>query len=131
MDVVKIAPHKGCSHLCLKSDSMLVSLAFKSLETDPWQMKSRQKNCVHMISSNYFIVSHIHIKENHCVNKLTNLGLGVDSSIWWYEMSSQTGGDYSRNRLRLSFFYFINNDIPGVRNVCSLRGGRGLLDNSI
>jgi len=32
MTAVKIAPRKGCFHICMKSDSMLVSLPFESLE---------------------------------------------------------------------------------------------------
>jgi len=52
---------------------MLVFLAFKSHQPIPWQLKNRWDDCMQIISSMNFIVSHIYREENHCADNLANI----------------------------------------------------------
>jgi len=79
MFAIELAHHRGWNHIWLETDSVLVTLAFKSKKIVPWQLRNRWENCLHLISSMSFFVTHIYRKGNHCADQLTNIGLSLNS----------------------------------------------------
>ena len=45
MFAIELAHHRGWNHIWLESDSMFVTLAFKSKKIVPWQLRNRWENC--------------------------------------------------------------------------------------
>lgn len=80
---------------------MLVTLAFKLKDIDPWHLKNRWENCIHLTSSMSFFVTHIYEVGNHCADQLANIGLTLNSSFWRDHIPSQIREAYTRNRIGL------------------------------
>ncbi|MCH81156.1 ribonuclease H protein [Trifolium medium] len=68
MYAVGIAYQKGWKNLWLETDSMLVVTAFKSSKIIPWQLKNRWDNCILLLASMNFFVTHIFRKGNTCAD---------------------------------------------------------------
>jgi ribonuclease HI len=77
MYAVELAHHYGWKSLWLETDSVLVVNAFKSSKIIPWHLKNRWDNCLLLISSMKFFVSHIYREGNTCADKFVNLGLSI------------------------------------------------------
>ena len=92
MFAIEIAYQKNWRYLWIEPDSMLVTLAFKSSKLVPWHLQNRWDNCIHVISSMDFMVTHIYREGNHCADKLANIGLSSQSFTWWDQMPTQIGG---------------------------------------
>jgi len=106
MFAIELAHHRGWNHIWLETDSMLVTLAFKSKKIVPWQLRNRWENCLHLISSMSFFVTHINREGNHCADQLANIGLSLNTYFWWNHLPQQIGFDFTRNRLGLPYFRF-------------------------
>jgi len=108
MQAIEIAYRKNWRNLWLETDSMLVVLAFKSITTVPWSLKSRSKNCINLTRNMNFVVSHIYRKGNSCADRLVNIGLSVTSLVWFDEFHSEYRTEYIRNMLGLPSYRFVN-----------------------
>ena len=106
MFAIEIAYQRNWKYLWIETDSMLVTLTFKSSKLVPWHLQNRWDNCIHLISSMAFMVTHIYREDNRCADKLANIGLSSQSFTWWDQMPTQIGGDFTRNRLGLPYFRF-------------------------
>ena len=106
MIAIEMASQKGWNHLWIETDSMLVTLAFKSKIIVPWNLRNRWDNCLHLISSMSFIVSHVYREGNYCVDKLAGIGLDLNTHFWWDHLPSQIRDDFTRNRMGLPYFRF-------------------------
>ncbi|CAJ2641500.1 unnamed protein product [Trifolium pratense] len=106
MYAVELAHHFGWKNLWLETDSMLVVNAFKSSKTIPWHLKNRWDNCLLLISSMNFFVSHIYREGNTCADKFANLGLSILTLNWWCNVPPHISDDFVRNRLGLPFYRF-------------------------
>lgn len=105
---IEIAFNRGWNHLWLETDSMLVTLAFKSKSVVPWQLRNIWENCLHLTSSISFFITHIYREGNHCVDKLASISLALNTFFWWDHIPSQLEMDFARNRLCLPYFRFVN-----------------------
>jgi len=74
---------KNWLNLWIESDSRLVTLAVKSPHIVPWQIKNRWLNCLTLVKSMNFLLSHIFGEGNHCADKLAALGLTQNGFQWW------------------------------------------------
>ena len=81
MYAIELAAQKGWGHIWLETDSTLVTLAFKNKKIVPCQLRNRWENCIHLISSISFFVTHIYREENHCADQLANIGLAFNTYI--------------------------------------------------
>ena len=106
MFAIEFANQKGWSQLWLETDSMLVTLAFKSKTIVPWQLRNRWENCIHLTSTMSFFVTHIYREGNHCADQLANIGLSLNTSFWWDHIPHQIREAYTRNRIGLPYFRF-------------------------
>jgi len=85
---------------------MLVFLSFKSSKIVPWHLRNRWGNCLHLLSSFNFNITHIYREGNTCVDQFANIGLSLSSHFWFTQLPSQIGLDFSKNRLGLPNFRF-------------------------
>jgi ribonuclease HI len=97
---------RGWSHLWLESDSKLAVLAFKSCNIIPWQLYNRWLNCMIMIISMNFVVSHVYREGNHVADKLANIGLSLNAFTWWNIAPNVIWSDLARNRDGLPYYRF-------------------------
>jgi len=81
---------------------MLVLQAFKSDSLVPWKIRNRWDNCVSLTRHM------IYKKGNRCADKLANIGLSINSLVWRNDLPNIVRADYTRNRLRLPCFRFVN-----------------------
>jgi len=72
---VECVSQRNWLNLSIESDSGLVTLAVKSPHIVPWQIKNRWLNCLTLVKSMNFLLSHIFREGNHCADKLAALGL--------------------------------------------------------
>ncbi|GAU14007.1 hypothetical protein TSUD_168320 [Trifolium subterraneum] len=82
MLAIETAASKGWSHIWLESNSMLVVLAFSSAKIVLWSLSNRWDNCLVLISTMNFYVSHIEREGNHCADKRANLGFTLWKPSW-------------------------------------------------
>jgi ribonuclease HI len=101
---IECAFSRNWKHLWLECDSSLVILAFKSPNIIPWQLKNRWLNCITMIKSMIFCISHIYREGNHCADKLASVGLTLNGFCWWNIAPLIIRNDLVSNRLGLPFF---------------------------
>ena len=81
--VVEATFDKNQQNIWIKYDSKLATLALKSPLIVPWQLRNRWINRkIKMNTMNCFI-SHIYREGNHCVDKLTTLGLSLNEFTKW------------------------------------------------
>ena len=106
MIAIEFAFHRGWNHLWIETDSMLVTQSFKSKSIVPWQIRNRWNNCLHLLSSMIFFVTHIYREGNQCADKLAAIGLTLNSLFWWDQLPSQARLDFTGNRIGLPYFRF-------------------------
>ena len=104
MLAIEIAHRMNWRYLWLETDSMLVSLAFKSSKVVPWHLQNRWNNCIHLISSMHFFVTHIYREGNKCVDILASIGLSTTSHVWFSEPPDNIRADLVTNKLGLPNF---------------------------
>lgn len=86
MRTIEIAKQNNWCYLWLELNSMLVVNAFKNHALVPWKLRNRWDNCLNMICSINFIVSHILREENQCADYLANIGLTLNVLTVWLEL---------------------------------------------
>jgi ribonuclease HI len=106
MLTIEIASQKGWHNIWLETDSMLVTLAFKSSKIVPWSVRNRWDNCLVKISSMNFFVTHVYREGNICADILTNIGLALQTHAWWDHIPSQIASEFNRNRLGMTNYRF-------------------------
>lgn len=104
MVAIEIAHHKTWNRLWLETDSMLVFSAFKSHKIVPWHLQNRWNNCLHLISSMHFYVTHVYREGNHCADILANIGLNLHSHCWYTQLPPSIRADLVTNSLGLPNF---------------------------
>lgn len=107
---IEIAFDRGWHNLWLETDSQLILLAFKAKNMIPCTLRNRWINCLQLLLSMNFFVTHIYREGNSCADSFANLGLAVSSLVWFPSLPSQIANDFTRNRLglpnfRFSYFY--------------------------
>jgi len=108
MHAIEIAHNNGWLHLWLETDSLLVLPAFKSVSIVPWRLRNRWDNCMTLAGNINLIVTHIFREGNCCAAKLVNIGLTTNAFIWMNDIPIQVRVYFTRNRLRLPYFRFVN-----------------------
>jgi len=106
MRSIEFASSKIWRNFWLETDSMLVVQVFKSQDIVLWQLRNRWSNCLSITSSMNFIVSHIFREGNACADALANMGLTLDTYVYYYYLPIQVRSDYVKNRLGWSTFKF-------------------------
>jgi ribonuclease HI len=106
MFAIEIAAHKGWNNLWLETDSLLVTLAFKSSKVVPWSLRNRWANCMTKAATMNFFVTHVYREGNCCADILANIGLSLQSHAWWDHVPSQVGSEFNRNRLGMTNYRF-------------------------
>jgi hypothetical protein len=81
----------------------LVTLAFKYQLAISWMLRNRWNNCLFLVINMYFVGSHIYREENHVANKLANLDLDINDSLWFDSFPIVFRSDLVRNRVGLNF----------------------------
>jgi len=99
MVAIEVAYHQGWHSLWLETDSMLVYMAFKSSKIVSWSLRNRWDNCLHLLSSMNFFVTHIYRKGNKCADSLANIGLFIVSYSWFSQAPSKNNLDLVKNKL--------------------------------
>jgi ribonuclease HI len=85
MNAIEIAHEKGWWNLWLETDSMMVTLAYKSSAMVPWLIRNRWNNCMYKLKDMNFFLSHIYREGNVLADKLASLGLvspGLMLFLW-------------------------------------------------
>ncbi|RHN73363.1 putative ribonuclease H-like domain, ankyrin repeat-containing domain-containing protein [Medicago truncatula] len=108
MRAIEIAARHHWNFLWLESDSALVVNAFKNHSLIPWRLRNRWNNCLHIVSSINFMVTHVYREGNCCADALANIGLTLDHLTIWLDMPACIRGYYVQNRLGLPGFRFVN-----------------------
>jgi hypothetical protein len=103
---IEFAFPKGWWNLWLETDSMLVTLAYKSPTMIPWMLRNRWSNCLHKLKNMNFILSHIYRKGNVLADKLASLGLSSTSLNLFDVIPSDAVRAYNHNRLGILLFRF-------------------------
>jgi len=106
MVAIELAHLKQWHNLWLETDSMLVFLAFKSPNIVPWNLRNRWDNCIYLLNSFRFQVSHIYREGNHCADQLANIGLAISSHFWYTDVPPQIVAEFSRNKTGFPNFRF-------------------------
>jgi hypothetical protein len=65
---------------------LLVQLAFKSPKIVPWSLRNRWDNCLFLLNSFRFQVTHIYREGNKCADILANIGLALSSHFWYNDL---------------------------------------------
>ena len=89
MIAIEIASQKGWNYLWLETNSVLVTLAFKSSNTVPWHLRNRWENYLIKVASMHFFVTHVYREGNHCVDIMANIGISLQTHAWWDHVPSQ------------------------------------------
>jgi ribonuclease HI len=82
---IEIAHQRGWLNLWVETDSMLLLQAFNNYNMIPWEVRSRWHNCVEITKGMHFVVNHILMEGNVCVDGLANSGLDNTGFRWWYD----------------------------------------------
>ena len=106
MLAIEIAKLKNWRNLWLETDSMLVYLAFKSSKIVPWSLRNRWDNCLFLLSSFNFCVTHIYKEDNQCADQLANLGLTLPSYSWFNTIPPQANVEFVRNKIGFPNYRF-------------------------
>ena len=90
-------------------DSMLVVNAFKKQALVLWMLiRNRWKNCLYIVSTMNFIVSHIFREGNQCADYLANLGLICNVLIVWLQLPiGNKAFFFLKNKLGMPNFRFV------------------------
>lgn len=72
---IEISYKKGWHRLWLECDSELVVKAFASVDSVPWQLRNRWKNCLVLTRNMEFACTHIYREGNSCADKIATHGL--------------------------------------------------------
>jgi len=108
MQATEITHNNGWLHLWLETDSLLVLQAFKSISIVPWKLRNRWDNSMVLSGNMNLFLTHISREENCCADKLANIGLTTDTFIWMDDVPIQVRADFTRNRLGLPCYRFVN-----------------------
>jgi ribonuclease HI len=103
---IEIAQRRVWNHLWLENDSKLVTIAFKLQLAILWKLRNRWNNYLLLVRNMYFVVSHIYTEENHVADKLANLELNINDSLWFDSCPMVFRSDLVSNRLGLPNFRF-------------------------
>ncbi|PNX74636.1 protein trichome birefringence-like 18 [Trifolium pratense] len=107
MLAIEIAASKNWVNLWLESESRLV-FAFSKSSMVPWRIRNRWMNALLLTKSMRFMATDIYREENHCVDKLANIGLTVQTFTWWDDVHRALSMDFARNKIGLPCFRFVN-----------------------
>jgi len=106
MYAIELAHQKGWNHIWLETDSMLVTLAFRSKNIVPWHLRNRWENCTHLTTSMSLMVTHIYRERNHYADLLASIGLCLNTFFCQDHLPQQIRVDFARNRLGMPYFRF-------------------------
>jgi ribonuclease HI len=106
MYAIEIAFEKGWWNLWVETDSVLVTLAFKSPSMVPWFLRNRWLNCLHLSSNMNFILSHIFREGNSLADSLASLALTLNGFMWHSLLPSEALTAYNHNRFGFPLFRF-------------------------
>lgn len=106
MYAIELAAAKGWWNLWVETDSVLVTLAFKTPSMAPYVLRNRWLNCIHIASTMNFIISHIFREGNSLADKLASLGLYLNGFIWHSHLPSEAIQSFNHNRYGLPLFRF-------------------------
>jgi ribonuclease HI len=106
MNAIEVAHEKGWWNLWLETDSVMVTLAYKSPAMVPWMLRNRWFNCMHLLKDMNFILSHIYREGNALADRLASLGLGTTGFSWFDVIPREIMQAYNHNRLGLPLFRF-------------------------
>lgn len=85
---------------------MLVVRAFKNASLVPWRIRNRWSNCLSIVSSLSFVVSHVHREGNTCADALANIGLSLNTFVYFSVIPLEVKTDYVKTRLGWPNFRF-------------------------
>jgi hypothetical protein len=105
-----VAQREGWYNLWLETDSQLVYLALKSSASVPWILRNRWNNCLAFVRDINFTFSHVYREGNACADGMANIGLALppNSFVWHTSIPDGIREEYSRNRLGLPNYRFVN-----------------------
>lgn len=78
---------------------MLVVRAFKSTNKVPRGIRNRWNNCLILLSIMNFVVTHIYREDNTCADALANIGLSLNSFVYYYTIHVEVRSDYDKSKI--------------------------------
>lgn len=78
---------------------MLFVRAFNDARLVPWRVRNRWSNCLSIVSSFNFVVSHVYREGNTCADALANIGLSLNTFVYCSTIPLNVRGDYVKNKL--------------------------------
>lgn len=106
MTAIEIAHRKGLNKLWLECDSCLVVQAFSSPNIVPSHIRIKWKNCLDLVNSMHFRVSHIFREDNSCADKLASYGVDSRCYSWWNLIPNFIRTDFFHNRWGFQMYRF-------------------------
>ena len=106
MRSIEFAKSKNWNSFWLETDSKLVVQTFSNQDIVPWQLRNRGSNCLRTVSNMNFIISHIYREDNACADTFANIGLTLNTFVYYYSLPIQIRSDYIKNRLGWPNFRF-------------------------
>ena len=82
MYAIELSFRYGWRSLWLESDSELVVRAFATPSVVPWDLRNRWQNCLSILPSMRFYVTHIFREGNICADWLAKYGLSQNGLLW-------------------------------------------------
>ena len=104
MNPIEIAHIKGWLNLWVETDSMLVTLAYKSSAIVPWRFRNRWNDCIVLLRDMNFVISRIYRDSNGVVDRLVAIGLSSSRFVWFNAILNFGLVLYNQNRLGMSAF---------------------------
>jgi len=108
MKAIEIAYSNHWNHLWLEMDYALVVNAITNNYLAPWNLRNRWENCMFMLKSMRFLVTHIYREGNQCVDALANLGLTLDHLTIWSVIPPCIRSFLVQNRMGMPSYRFVN-----------------------
>jgi len=108
MRAIEIAFQRNWLNFWLESDSMLVVNAFSNSNIVPWHLSNRWLNCMKLLTSMNFVISHIFREGNQCVDSLANFGLTIQGLFSWESAPSFISSFLVQNKLGMPNYRFVS-----------------------
>jgi hypothetical protein len=104
---IEIVVGKNWCNIWLETNSTLLVMAFKSYVLVSWDLGNRWLYCIRITKSMTFVVTHVCMERNQCVDKLANICLTIVNFTIWHDIPSQLVGIFYDNRLEKPSFKFV------------------------
>jgi len=100
MRAIKTLYHRNWLNFWLGSDSMLEVNAFSNSDIVTWHLSNIWFNCMKLINSMNFVVSHIFREGNQCTDSLANFSITIQGLFSWKSSPSFVTSFFDSKQVR-------------------------------